>query len=150
MGEFIEHFDPSGKEFKFNFTKDTCAQLNTGICDLQDFYTDDKKGDDLKYTRCQNILIGLMSGKINSIKMIPYIHRCTCGHWECTDGQHRICVAQKRSLTLKVEREDCDAECSECYQNDIDKRVKQIEIRNKKPYKRLELFKKSLMKKFFK
>ena len=150
MGEFIEHFDPSEKEFKFNFTKGTCAKLNTGICDLQDFHTDDNKGDDLKYTRCQNILIGLMNGKINSVKMIPYIHRCTCGHWVCTDGQHRICVAQTRGLTLKVEREDCNEECPDCYQYDIDKRVKQIEIRSKKPFGRLELFKKSLMKKFLK
>ena len=126
MGEIIESFDPSGKEFKFNFTKGTCAKLNTGICELQDFYTDDDKGDDLKYTRCQNILIGLMSGKINSIKMIPYIHKCTCGHWVCTDGQHRICVAQKRSLTLKVEREDCNEECPDCYQYDVDQEVEKL------------------------
>lgn len=147
VGEIVEHFDPSGKEFKFNFTKHTCTQLSTGICELQDFHTDDNKGDDLKYTRCQNILIGLMSGKINSIKMIPYIHRCACGHWACTDGQHRICVAQKRGLTLKVEREDSNEECPDCYQYDIDQEVEKIEISSMKSSKRLGIFKKLRIKK---
>lgn len=128
MGEFIEQFDPSGKEFKFNFTKHTCAQINTGICELENFHPDDTKGNDLKYTRCQNIFLGLMDGAINSAKMLPYIHKFACGHWACTDGQHRICVAQKMGLTLKVEREDCNSECPECYRHHDSSKVEVIEI----------------------
>ena len=59
MGEFIECFDPSGKVFKVNFTKDTCSQIRVGICELHDFVVSDDKGSSLKYSGYQSILQGL-------------------------------------------------------------------------------------------
>ena len=32
----IVDFDPTNLEFTFNFTKDTCAKLKTGICELDE------------------------------------------------------------------------------------------------------------------
>ena len=32
----IKNFDPTNIEFTFNFTKDTCPKLKTGICDLDE------------------------------------------------------------------------------------------------------------------
>lgn len=111
MGEIIDCFDPSDKEFKFRFTEDTCAQIRTGICQLQGFDSDAVVASHSEYPRCQKILLGLING---TIKDVPCIYKCKCGHWMCVDGQHRICIAQKRGMTLKVEIEKCDEYCMVC------------------------------------
>ena len=101
--ELILDFDPTNLEFTFNFTKDTCSKLKTGICELDrvDLASDRKQNDEwLKdLSRCQRIYFGLID---ETIKTLPQIMKCDCGHYICSDGQHRICVAQKKKLRLDV------------------------------------------------
>ena len=73
---------------------------------------DDKQLRDL--SRCQRIYFGLRD---KTIRVLPsQIMKCKCGHYVCSDGQHRICVAKKMGFKLDVItlgdiNESCDA-CS--------------------------------------
>ena len=110
-------------KFTFNFTKDTCSKLKTGICELDrlDLASDRKQNDEcLKdLSRCQRIYFGLID---KTIKTLPQIMKCECGHYICSDGQHRICVAQKKKLRLDVRmlgaiNENCE-KCMPTSEND--------------------------------
>ena len=112
----IEDFDPTNLEFTFNFTKDTCAKLKTGICELDEIdITYIRKHEDIQLrhlSRCQRIYYGLLD---KTIKTIPQIMKCKCGHYVCSDGQHRICVAQRMGFKLDVIKlGDISESCEVC------------------------------------
>lgn len=118
--KLIEGFNPKGKVFKFNFTEDTCEKCKTGICVL-DSRADELQQDDYdfgrdknRYPKCINIFYGITSDAINERNSLPLIHEFSCGHFECSEGQHRICVAQRKNLQLDVVRSDLSEPCSEC------------------------------------
>ena len=113
----IKDFDPTNLEFTFNFTKETCPKLKTGICDLEEIELIlDKKIDEKhlrNLSRCQRIYFGLRDKTIRVLP--PQIMKCKCGHYVCSDGQHRICVAQNKNLKLDVHIfQDIDRDCEKC------------------------------------
>ena len=112
----FKDFDPTNSDFTFNFTKDTCSELRTGICELDEIdITHNRKLEDSQLrhlSRCQRIYYGLLDKKI---KTMPQIMKCKCRHYICIDGQHRICVAQKMKLRLGVFLlGDVDENCEKC------------------------------------
>lgn len=117
LGKKIANFDPTNIEFTFNFTTDTCPKLKTGFCNLdainliKNIKIDDKQLRTL--SRCQRIYFGLRDETIRVLP--PQIMKCKCGHYICSDGQHRICVAQRMNLTLDViALGDIDGNCEKC------------------------------------
>ena len=113
----IKDLDPTNLEFTFNFTKDTCGKLKTGICELDEVdITQNRNPDDTQLrnlSRCQRIYFGLRDKTIRGLP--PQIMKCKCGHYVCSDGQHRICVAQNKNLKLDVHIfKDIDRDCEKC------------------------------------
>ena len=108
----VEWFNPSENLIQFNFEKDECQYLRKGICELDEI--DEALPEENYKGKCQKIYFGLLSGDINEIKRIPCIHLCSCGHFDVTDGRHRLCVAPKLGKKLKVERIDNDEVCFTC------------------------------------
>lgn len=104
LGKEIKDFDPANFEFTFNFTEDTCPKLKTGVCDLEEIELIlDKKIDEKhlrNLSRCQRIYFGLRDKTIRVLP--PQIMKCKCGHYVCSDGQHRICIAKKMGFKLDV------------------------------------------------
>ncbi len=117
----IKTFDPTQYSLKFNFTKDTCNKINTGICPL-DTYKDQLNRNDYdfslfrkEYPKCVSMYYAMKNNKI--VALLPRIHKFKCGHYMCDDGQHRICIAIRMGLTLTVEYVNdyvVDDDCWDC------------------------------------
>lgn len=114
-------YDLSNCEFVYNFTKDTCHKVATGTCILDEWKDKLSKinyelKDREKYPHCVSLYFCLL--KNIRLSNLPWISRCKCGHCECTDGQHRTCIAKRMNMLIDVEFfkniEDC---CSDCRLN---------------------------------
>ncbi len=111
-------YNLSDCEFVYNFTKDTCHKILTGTCVLDEWK--DRlselsfgKKDFKKYPHCVSLYFCLLK-KIR-LSNFPWILRCKCGHYECTDGQHRTCIAKRMNILIDVEFfKDMSDYCLDC------------------------------------
>ena len=131
LGKEIKDFDPANLEFTFNFTKDTCPKLKTGVCDLEEIdLILDKKITDKQLrslSRCQRIYFGIRDKTFRVLP--PQIMKCKCGHYVCSDGQHRVCVAQNKNLKLDVYMfKEIDEDCEKCMTIPENKNVTEVVV----------------------
>jgi hypothetical protein len=96
MGDELIIFSPKGKTFSFNFTKDTCGQLDLGKC--SDY--------------CNTLSLVMNDTFLTDTIVIV---RHSCGHYDFSNGQHRTCIAGHLGLTVQAEVYEVDELCDDCY-----------------------------------
>ena len=96
------HFNPSGKNFAFNMNCYNCFEIATGKCLLEaseDFKEDKRnkidEGKDI-FNRCRIISTLLIQQRLRPVS----IEQFKCGHYEVSDGQHRVCIASKMKIEV--------------------------------------------------
>ncbi len=96
-------FRPSGKKFVFNFNSGSCFNVATGTCLFdasEDFIKENKNlpGKDIA-NRCFTIFDLMKEHKLLAPEVVEY----KCGHLGSGDGQHRLCIAAKNGMQIKVD-----------------------------------------------
>lgn len=133
----VEAFNPKGKKYYFNYcTEDFCYKTRHGVCSLdltedeaKSIPTDEYPGeDDVNY--CRNIYKSIIK---DGQKHPVYINNNKCGHYTFDDGQHRVCIASKKGLKLRVEIHQNNEICHVCYrENKIKNSISNVEEMVKK------------------
>ncbi len=117
MDEYIK-FRPRGKVFCYNFNKYDCCEINSKQC----IVTEDMKP--INYNRhilehnakeyCHRIAsLILLNGFREDLSPI-YIEKCSCGHYVVDGGRHRLCIAGKLDIEIKVILQEIDSTCQYC------------------------------------
>jgi hypothetical protein len=102
--------DPSKYTFVYRLTDGECHKELTGTCSL-DKKTGKGDNGESGVAYCQRLYRSLVQDK----QFFPvYIVKATCGHFEFSDGQHRVCIAQRTGLKLKAVVEDMPEPCRIC------------------------------------
>lgn len=102
-------FTPEKEDcFRFCFHESECCKKNSGTCpveglSLMDVYFVDnlqkgKMPEEHEMAYCVNLAKMLITGKFERPVDIFY---CRDGHIGCSDGRHRLCVAQKLNQSGK-------------------------------------------------
>lgn len=82
-----QDFDHLSIPFVYNFTKDTCNRLRTGICSLDEYSNElnrtDYSYDIFKkvYPKCVSMYYAIINGMIFDLP--PLYYKCKCGHYMC-------------------------------------------------------------------
>lgn len=108
-------FSPAGKHFSFNFNDGSCFEKATGVClfDAENEFIEKNKnlpGKNIA-SRCFKIYELMKEGKL----WPPVLVEHSCGHFSSGDGQHRLCIAGKNQMTIKVDYvNDKNGKCDWC------------------------------------
>ena len=111
-------FDPRGIYFDFDFSYDECDEIKYGVCPLVKYQSIlvrndfDFETERDKFPLCISIFFGLRDNTFR--REAPELVLFDCGHYEFSDGRHRICVAQKTDLKLNVNIELAGGFCDKC------------------------------------
>ena len=107
-GKFIPE---KGDTFRFCFRWDECCKEHGETCPIEDLSLMDiyfmggseKKGTPQEYEAayCVNIAKKLIAGEYERPVDIFY---CRDGHIGCSDGRHRLCIAQKLNQSGKASK----------------------------------------------
>lgn len=115
-----EDITPATMKFVFQLSKGECHKQLTGTCSLEVEHPDRShdSGEDSDHDFCPKLFKSLTSGKypIEVARRMPVdIIQYGCGHWEFNDGQHRVCIAKRKELSLEAEVSTLSTKaCSVC------------------------------------
>lgn len=90
---------PAKMLFLFEMGNSECHEKLTGTCSLERKRPDriHDKGEESDFDYCPKLLRSLRKhGQFVRVRII----RWKCGHYGFHDGQHRVCIAKRRGLTL--------------------------------------------------
>ena len=115
--EKVQMIRPATMEFHYQYPLDdyTCYRLHTGTCSL-DLPCDDSVVASNKHPyyqqekACQSLLVCLERGDAPPVEIVKY----ECGHYSFIDGQHRVCIAQKKDLWIPAITSDGGPTCCFC------------------------------------
>lgn len=112
--EFIV-ISPFEMTFLFEMGPGECHQKLTGACSLERRQPDRSHdiGDECDYDVCPNLLKSMRKIGLHSMMQIDII-KCRCGHYEFNDGQHRICIAQRKGIKIEALVTTVDNVCEMC------------------------------------
>ena len=119
----------TGKKLCYNFQLDqyTCYRCKTGNCSLNEtsllelYKSTDtfnsKSRDESESDYCKILASNMLRG--NFYTKMTIVLFTECGHYDCDDGRHRICIASKLAekgaiLKLPVQVLESEGECSYC------------------------------------
>lgn len=133
--KLIRNFNPKGKTFAFKLSKYDCYRLDKGKCSIQLDNTEHRDNansspfkKECDYQYCVSLVHSLKEKGITNNLSPVRITENSCGHYEITDGQHRLCSAANANIKLDVYVQEFDGVCSVCYwkKKSIKYRVKYI------------------------
>jgi hypothetical protein len=116
----LEVIQPASMTFVFQLTRGECHKELTGTCSLDRTVPDRSYdiGGECDYDFCPNLLKSMTDGSypIEVARRMPIdILQLKCGHWEFNDGQHRTCIAMRKTLTVEAEvSTDSTRVCETC------------------------------------
>lgn len=113
----IKLIRPSELKFCYNLSKHDCYRRYTGKCSLDEYF--DKnimwnssiKSYHKKY--CQILYVDI---KKNGVIKPVEICKKACGHYDISNGQHRICISKKMDLIIPAYVGSANRKCSACFQ----------------------------------
>lgn len=101
--EKVQMIRPATMEFHYQYPLDayTCYHLHTGTCSLDLPFNDAVEAPNRnpyyqQETACQSLCVSLKQGDTPPVEIIKH----DCGHFSFTDGQHRVCIAQRQDLEI--------------------------------------------------
>lgn len=118
LDEFVK-FRPKGKTFCFNMTKYDCYELSKKQCCVSYKYISQIKHsqkymDENSEKYCPNIARNILDkGFERNLKPV-YLELCSCGHYTCDDGRHRVCLCGKLDIEMEVFIQKIDLKCLYC------------------------------------
>lgn len=102
---------PSEHIFVFRLSDGECHKELTGVCSLDKAFVHSENNGEEGIAYCQNLYKSLVeSGQFNRVTLVE----ATCGHFEFNDGQHRVCIAQRKGLKIKADIFKVDFPCRNC------------------------------------
>lgn len=162
--KYIKGFSVKDKKFSFNLDNDSCYLKSKGICSLDIYennldailkkeyeemnyysynyndYIEYAKGNEKSVLYCRSLEESIKQYGFKSPVDVNYYK---CKHYECTDGQHRICIASKLNIALPAYVSDMtneDYSCSYC-----EDKIKEEDIKEFKNYVKFHKTNKSLI-----
>lgn len=122
----LKIINPKGLQFAYGFTKDECYKISTGKCSLKEPFDQtvhkkiSKNKADKSY--CQRLYVALVKDKVY-FKDIS-IHKTGCGHYDFTNGRHRVCISQSKGLNFEGEISKGLSLCIDCENQRVPKQMK--------------------------
>lgn len=108
----LKKLEPAKLTFNLNLSKGECHLIKSGRCSLEKPTVKRKarKESDIGY--CQQLYADLVT---NGQREPIIVGKASgCGHYDFCDGQHRVCIAQRRELELLAEVEKEAGLCTKC------------------------------------
>lgn len=106
---------PKNHQFAFQFDKGECYEKLNGKCSLFEEFDINNitQASTQRNTKeyCQKLYAAMLK---KSYFVNGYIHHCGCGHFDFTDGRHRVCIAQKKELPIEIDISSGFELCLDC------------------------------------
>lgn len=120
---------PNEYIFAFDFKAGVCYKKLTGACSLDEVFDERKSKKNTKNrsdkSYCQRLYLALLKNEVHH-KDIS-IHKTGCGHYDFTNGRHRICICQRKNLEIEAEiTYDGDPLCEDCKKKNKPKNIQTI------------------------
>jgi|GEM_PF-2777347 len=119
-------------QFAYQFTDGVCYQVATGKCSLDEDFDETLSEkitkDKANRNYCQRLYAALLKDEVR-FKDIS-IHKTECGHYDFTNGRHRICISQRKGLTIEAEISKGTPLCIDCEHKNIPENLNEEEKAN--------------------
>jgi hypothetical protein len=122
--EEIRTIEPATMMFHFHLNSGDCHQKLTGNCSLEPKASKGSQQTDgacsLDY--CPTMFDWMKGRNSQDRALIDFFNRSSpikliqhrCGHYDIKDGQHQICIAKKKGLTVLARIKRIDEDCGWC------------------------------------
>ena len=117
MKTYITDFIPWGKTYCFSMDKHDCYYRNKGICSLRHYKIPCEYIKGIAYNSklfCPNLATSLLQNGFFQAADDVKIHKKECGHYEISQGQHRVCVCARLQMPMKVLYQEDTDKCRIC------------------------------------
>ena len=117
MRTYITDFIPWGKTYCFNMDRHDCYYRKYRQCSLNKYEISLSGQKELNCSSpafCLNLAGSLLENGFIQTADDVLVHKKECGHYEISQGQHRVCICARLQMPMKVLYQEDYEKCVIC------------------------------------